>query len=95
MSEGEYNIKGGKMGLWKFFNENGVLTEEGNYEDDLAIGEHKSYHVINGKVSSISQFDAGNLTGYYQAYHVNGKLQTQIHNYLYVNHKFSLNFESV
>ena len=76
MSEGKYNIKGGKMGEWKFFDSNGVLTEKGEYEEDLAIGTHTEYHT-NGEVYNISQFENGDLTGYYEAFHFNGKLQTQ------------------
>lgn len=76
MSEGQYDIKGGKMGEWKFFDKNGVLTDDGEYKDNLTIGTHNTYYTT-GEISSVSEYDEGNLTGYYKAFHVNGNLETQ------------------
>jgi uncharacterized protein len=76
MSEGKYDISGGKMGEWKYYNINGELTDIGSYEEDLEIGTHKSYFA-NGELSTIADYDKGSLTGYFQGFHVNGQLQTQ------------------
>jgi len=75
-SEGLYDIKGGKEGLWKFYSNNGVLTSEGEYSDNKSIGEHKGYY-DSGKIESISQYENDSLTGYYVDYHKNGQLKQQ------------------
>ena len=73
---GVYDVKGGKKGLWKFYNRNGALSEEGIYEDDQPVGTHTAYH-SNGEISTISNYLNGELDGYYQYFHVNGQLSTQ------------------
>jgi len=76
ITEGLYDIKGGKKGVWKYYTTHGVLTDEGNYEDDKAVGAYKTYH-SNGKIASVSQYQKDTLSGYYLAYHANGQIKTQ------------------
>lgn len=75
-SEGLYDIKGGKEGLWQFYSKNGVLTGKGKYSDNKVVGEYITYH-NNGKTESISQYKNDSLTGYYTEYHENGHLKQQ------------------
>ncbi|WP_339916103.1 tetratricopeptide repeat protein [Yeosuana marina] len=76
VSEGLYDIKGGKEGLWKFYSSNGVLNGTGNYSEDKLIGEYLNYY-NNGEIESISNYKNDSLTGYYQEFHKNGQLKRQ------------------
>ncbi|MBC3756827.1 tetratricopeptide repeat protein [Hyunsoonleella sp. SJ7] len=76
LSEGLYDIKGGKKGLWKFYSNNGVLTNKGEYDDNKAIGKHINYH-NNGEIKSIEQYVNDSLSGYYVGYHPNGQMEQQ------------------
>lgn len=75
-SEGLYDIKGGKEGLWQFYSNNGVLTSQGKYSDNKAFGEHINYY-NNGEMESISQYENDSLSGYYVQYHKNGTMKQQ------------------
>ncbi|WP_298900940.1 CDC27 family protein [uncultured Psychroserpens sp.] len=75
-SEGLYDISGGKKGLWKFYTNNGVKYEEGNYIDDKAEGEHVTFFQ-DGKKQSISTYKDNLLNGYYANYYKNGQLKSQ------------------
>ncbi len=76
LSEGLYDIKGGKTGFWKFYHRNEVLSEEGNYEDDLTQGAYKTYHK-NGKLKSESNYKNDTLQGYSKQWYSWGQLQHQ------------------
>ncbi|MEW4922127.1 tetratricopeptide repeat protein [Algibacter sp. 2305UL17-15] len=75
-SEGLYDIKGGKEGVWKFYSDNGVLTAKGKYSDNKVFGAYTDYY-NNGEIESISQYENDSLTGYYVGYHKNGQLKQQ------------------
>ena len=74
--EGLYDITGGKMGEWKFYSNNGVLTNKGNYKEGEIIGDYFNYYK-NGDVEYISPYKEGVLDGYYVAYHINKQMSTQ------------------
>jgi len=76
ISEGLYNIKGGKKGAWKFYTNNGVLSGEGNYEDDKILGVYTNYHT-NGKISNRVGYKNDSVTGYYENYYKWGQLEQQ------------------
>lgn len=75
-SEGLYDIKGGKIGNWKFYSKYGNLTGEGNYEDNKIIGLYKGYYE-NGSPFSITNYINDTLSGYYVEYHKNGQIKSQ------------------
>jgi len=75
-SEGIYDIKGGKEGLWKYYSKNGVLTGKGKYTDNKLFGEYITYY-NNGERNAISQYENDSLNGYYVQYHKNGKMKQQ------------------
>lgn len=74
--EGLYDVKGGKTGKWNFYTSNGVLEFTGNYLEDLTVGEYREYF-LNGETKAISNYENGNLSGYYVEYHPNEKMKSQ------------------
>ncbi len=74
-AEGLYDISGGKIGPWSFYNNNGVLREEGNYKNDSPEGIHNVYY-SSGDLESISDYDIENNISYYQYYYKNGQLRS-------------------
>ncbi|MFD2915089.1 toxin-antitoxin system YwqK family antitoxin [Psychroserpens luteus] len=75
-AEGLYDIKGGKVGEWKFYDENGVLTDEGKYEEGKPVGEEKTFYK-SGEIKSITTYDSKDNKSYYQHFYVSGQLKTQ------------------
>ncbi len=75
-SAGYYDIKGGKKGNWKFYSNNGILNEEGGYQDNNAEGKQVSYF-SSGVTKSISNYKANQLSGYYSDFYKNGQLKNQ------------------
>ncbi len=75
-SEGLYDIKGGKKGIWKYYTIHGVLTDEGLYENNKLQGDYKTFFA-HGQVESISKYKNDTLNGYYAYYHKNGALKRQ------------------
>lgn len=73
-SEGLYDISGGKIKDWKFYNNNDVLIEEGSYENNDPIGIHKLYNKTGDLESIYDYLDNG--TTYYQYFHKNGQLRS-------------------
>lgn len=74
--EGLYDISGGKVGEWKFYTNNGVLKNKGNFKDDKITGAYFSYFK-NGKIDNITTYKEDIIDGYYVGYHVNGQMSTQ------------------
>ncbi|MBR9845486.1 MAG: tetratricopeptide repeat protein [Algicola sp.] len=75
-AEGLYDISGGKIGDWKFFTSNKMLSEEGTYENDSPIGTHKTYY-NTGDVESIHEYNPENNSSYYQYFYKSGQLKSQ------------------
>jgi antitoxin component YwqK of YwqJK toxin-antitoxin module/tetratricopeptide (TPR) repeat protein len=74
--EGLYDLEGGKVGEWKFYNINEVLVEEGNYNEGKPLGEEKTYYK-SGELESITTHDNNEDKSYYQYFLMNGQLKTQ------------------
>jgi len=75
-AEGMYDISGGKIGDWKFYSNNGVLNEDGKFQDNEAVGLHHAYYK-SGEIMSISDYDKENGSTYYKYLYLNGQMQTQ------------------
>ena len=68
-TEGLYNSKGGKEGVWKYYDNNGNLNEESEFEKGEQIGVQKTYHV-SGDIKRLSHFEDGSFNGkYLEFYH--------------------------
>ena len=75
-TEGLYNVKGGKQGIWKFFTDNGVLNSVGNYKDGKADGESIDYHG-NGQIKTKCFYKNDTVQGYQSEYYENGVMSSQ------------------
>lgn len=75
-SKGLYDVKGGKMGYWKFYDRNGALEEEGEYINNDAIGIHSTYY-SDGAIKSETTFSEGKKDGYFKSYFNNGKIEEE------------------
>ncbi|MET1258136.1 hypothetical protein ABV409_02285 [Flagellimonas sp. DF-77] len=75
VTEGLYDIKGGKVGEWKYY-ANGILTDKGTYKDNLLQGAYTSYFP-NGDIRAISNYTNDSLQGYSASYFPNGKIKRQ------------------
>lgn len=76
ISEGLYDIKGGKKGEWTFYNIYGVITERGTYKENKAQGIHTSYY-HNGNTKEISNYKDDILEGYEVTYYPFGQIKSQ------------------
>ena len=74
--EGLYDISGGKVGEWKFYTNNGVLKNKGNFKEDKIIGEYFTYFK-NGKIDNVTTYKEDIIDGYYVGYYDNGQMSTQ------------------
>lgn len=75
-AEGLYDISGGKIGEWKFYNTNGSLREEGEYQNDNPINIHKGYYE-SGDLETINDYDREKGIQYFQYFYKNGQLKSQ------------------
>lgn len=75
-AEGMYDSSGGKIGHWKFYSHNGVLSEEGLYQDNEPRGLHNFYYK-SGEIMSILDYDKKEGNRYYKYLYPNGQMQTQ------------------
>jgi|TARA_B110000037_G_scaffold161297_1_gene182190 antitoxin component YwqK of YwqJK toxin-antitoxin module len=75
-SEGLYDISGGKKGKWKFYSNNGILTNEGNFIESKTTGNYYEYY-NNGRKKSITPYKEDVIDGYFTGYHLNGKMNVQ------------------
>ncbi|TBW26794.1 toxin-antitoxin system YwqK family antitoxin [Gramella sp. KN1008] len=73
-SEGLYDISGGRTGVWKYYDDNGILTENGNYIDDKPNGLVTLYF-NSGKKDSEVNYVNGKMQGYAVFYFPNGQIQ--------------------
>jgi YD repeat-containing protein len=77
-----------KTGPWKWYHENGVLSLEGSYEQDILTGHAISYY-NNGNKRIECDFTDGYAKGEWIEYHANGQVSvrgeayTSWHNQLY------------
>lgn len=75
-TEGLYDVKGGKEGVWKFYSGNGILETIGNYKEGNLSGENTNYHG-NGKVRSKELYVNDTLQGYVEKYFEDGQMKSQ------------------
>ncbi len=76
ITEGLYDVKGGKMGLWSYYNKYGVLSDQGTYTEDESQGAYKVYYA-NGNLADINTYVDDVVTGYGASYYSFGQLKTQ------------------
>ncbi|WP_158839414.1 toxin-antitoxin system YwqK family antitoxin [Polaribacter sp. L3A8] len=76
ITEGLYDVSGGKVGEWKFYTNNSVLKNKGNFKDDKIIGEYFTYFK-NGKIDNSTTYKENVIDGYYVAYYDNEQMRTQ------------------
>jgi hypothetical protein len=50
-NKGEYDINGMETGIWKYFNSDGKLIEEGRFEDGLRLGKWKYYEPVYDSIT--------------------------------------------
>lgn len=74
-SEGLYDISGGKTGEWKFYDENGILTEKGNYKNNEPHGP-VTFYFNSGEKNSEMNYQDGFRQGYAVSYYPNGQIQS-------------------
>lgn len=70
--DNQMNSAGKKIGYWKKYNDKGQLVYEGNFKNDVPVGEFTYYHT-NGKVKSITYFIEGTHIVRTTLFDVNGK----------------------
>lgn len=73
-SAGTFNVKGGKEGLWKFYNSDGVLSSEQRFEENEQEGKQVYYHA-NGNVESEYEMVDGLDEGEFKRYYYDGQLR--------------------
>jgi antitoxin component YwqK of YwqJK toxin-antitoxin module len=71
--EGEYK-DGKKVGLWKYYYENGQLGKEEEYKDGKKVGLHKTYYK-NGQLSC--EIEHKDDKAKHKKYHENGQLKEE------------------
>lgn len=62
-----------RVGLWREYNREGVLTFEGTYEHDLLVGRAMQFY-DNGQPRFEAYFEDGNVVGPWTAFHDNGRV---------------------
>ncbi|WP_299213655.1 hypothetical protein [uncultured Dokdonia sp.] len=76
VAKGLYDVKGGKMGPWVYYDKYGNLSEQGNYTEDLAQGEYKILFA-NGNLQDLNTYVADVVTGYGASYYPFGQIRIQ------------------
>jgi antitoxin component YwqK of YwqJK toxin-antitoxin module len=62
---------GRKQGFWKKYNDEGLLKYEGNFKDNVPVGEFK-YYYPTGKIKAISRFSDHGKKSFTTTFHPNG-----------------------
>lgn len=73
-SVGTFNIKGGKEGLWRFYNTDGVLESEQLFSQNEQEGKQVYYH-SNGNIESEYEVINGKNEGVFKRYFYDGQLR--------------------
>lgn len=76
VTKGRYDVTGGKKGLWKYYNKNGVLESVDNMVEGKTDGTSKFYYA-NGAIKSITPYKDDTVTGYYSEFYPNNQLKQQ------------------
>ncbi|MFT5777646.1 MAG: antitoxin component YwqK of YwqJK toxin-antitoxin module [Crocinitomicaceae bacterium] len=72
-SEGLYDVDGGKVGNWKFFDYDGWMSSMEFRDDKGKLSKIERYYP-NGKLKSIEPYKNDSLSGYYKSYYPNGSI---------------------
>lgn len=75
-SEGIYNYKGGKEGIWKWYSSNGVLERKSTYKENKLIDNTYEYFE-DGSERIVKPYNKDTLTGFYVLKHRNGSIDNQ------------------
>lgn len=75
-SKGIYDSKGGQQGSWQYFDRNGNLSREVEFDDGDAIGLRTDYY-SNGQTEEESSFEENVWEGVSKIYHQNGQLSSE------------------
>lgn len=71
--EGQFDVKGLKVGIWKEYYKNGNTATEEEYHNGKLHGNYISYHE-NGNIWCIGNFCHGDKNGKFKIYDTNGNL---------------------
>ncbi len=74
-AEGLYDVKGGKKGTWKYYDD-GVLINTGTYIDDKLEGNYYGFYKT-GEKESVTEYKNDTITGFYEGYYKNGNMSQQ------------------
>ncbi len=77
-AKGIYDVKGGKVGLWKFY-EYGALKNETSYKKGKLDGDNNGYFIDN-KTEFKDSYKEDLLEGYSVGYYGNGQIEYQGYN---------------
>lgn len=75
-TEGEYDVKGGKIGVWKYYRRNGTLLSKEIYSDGKLNGQGINYFTT-GEKRTVIDYKEGKKDGYYAEYWRNGYIKEQ------------------
>lgn len=79
IAEGIIDLEGMKQGKWKYYYSTGELKWEGQYKDDMPVGE-RVYYFRNGEVEQRGAFNQqGQETGKWEWFFSNGQLRKMEH----------------
>tara|TARA_R110002096_G_scaffold126532_3_gene273703 strand:- start:137716 stop:141018 length:3303 start_codon:yes stop_codon:yes gene_type:complete len=74
---GLYDSKGGKEGLWEFYDKNGKLETASNYEKGVLEGKSVSYYP-SGELRGETEYEEGQWNGMGSSYYINGQLRYEV-----------------
>lgn len=75
-AKGLYDIKGGKVGEWKYYSDYGVFFKQGGYAEGKETGKHLTFYT-NGKEKIVEDYKNGLRDGYYVEYYPNNNIKQQ------------------
>ncbi|WP_299683181.1 hypothetical protein [uncultured Dokdonia sp.] len=76
ITEGLYDVKGGKMGPWIYYNTYGSIRDQTTYTENLAQGQSKVFYA-NGKLQDDNTYKDDIVIGYGASYYPFGQIRTQ------------------
>jgi antitoxin component YwqK of YwqJK toxin-antitoxin module len=65
-----------RSGLWREFNKDGTLVQEGNYKDGVRVGKWKLYY-DTGELVMEENYVFGLMEGPFKSYYKNGQLLSE------------------
>lgn len=74
--EGTYK-KSERIGKWKFYSSDGVLSSVENYNDEGKLDGKITNYIGDGIVENVTRYEDNQQSGYFEDYYNNGKLYEQ------------------